>query len=138
LSWHDMAQNGTLSTNQGKALAALLVNSTIKEAAKAAGLGERTVKRYLADDTFRGELRKRQQEALAAASAAMAGKAGDAVKVLYDMMMNAEASDNVRVRAALGFVQRCDTMADFDELAERLDVVEEGQKTRGNGWHATQ
>jgi DNA-binding MarR family transcriptional regulator len=44
-----MAKDGSLTTRQRRAIAALLTNPTIGEAAEAARVGERTLHRWLAD-----------------------------------------------------------------------------------------
>lgn len=75
-----------LSTNQRKALEALLIYSTIRDAADAAGLGETTVYRYLRDAGFKAELRQRQDEILAATTAALAGLSAAAVQALRDAL----------------------------------------------------
>lgn len=65
-----MAKNGTLSTNQRRALEELLGCSTVRAAAKQARLGEGTLYRYLADPTFKAALRARQDQVINAATAA--------------------------------------------------------------------
>lgn len=79
-------QNPELSRNQAKALQALLTCSTIAEAAECCGLTERTLYNYLADDTFKAELRRRQDEILSSTTAALTGLSQEAVKALADAL----------------------------------------------------
>jgi len=65
-----------LNRNQRKALAALLTHGTVREAAGACGLAERTLYGYLADDAFTAELQKRQDAILAGVVAKMTTLAG--------------------------------------------------------------
>jgi hypothetical protein len=81
-----MAGNDTLNTNQRRAIVALMTESTIEKAAERAGLGERTIYRYLADDVFKSELSKRQDEILAATAAALANLSEQAVGSLCDVL----------------------------------------------------
>ena len=132
-----MADNGVLSANQKRAIIALLNNPTIGEAAKAAGLGERTLTRYLADPGFRAELRKRQDQALAAATAALSGLAGDAVGTLAGVMGDGEASPAARVRAAAVILAERRKVAELDDLAERVAELEQARGGDDDGQSAT-
>ena len=122
-----MADNGVLSANQKRAIIALLNNPTIGEAAKAAGLGERTLTRYLADLVFRAELRKRQDEAMAAATAALSGLAGEAIGTLAGVMDSKGASDAAKVRAAAVILAERRKVAELDDHAERITALEKAQ-----------
>ncbi|MFZ5919306.1 MAG: hypothetical protein ACOYZ7_20430 [Chloroflexota bacterium] len=123
-----MTGNGTLSANQQRAIAALLSEPTIRDAAKKAGIGERTLYRYLADPMFKAELRKRQDEILAATTAALVGMTGDAVATLRAVMQNKDAGDAVKVRAALGWLAHTRNAVELDDLAQRITELEERMK----------
>ena len=62
-----------LNRNQRSALAALLATTSVREAAELAGLGERTIYRYLSDPAFKAELQERQDQILASTTATMIG-----------------------------------------------------------------
>lgn len=126
-----MAENGTLSANQKKALRALLTCSTIREAAQVAGLGERTVWRYLEDDIFKAELRSLQDKAIQAAAASLSGLTGEAVETLRSVLSDPDATHNVRVGAALGILQERRRIGELDDLAQRVDALERLQEGRG-------
>ncbi|MBN1815048.1 MAG: hypothetical protein JXA14_24655 [Anaerolineae bacterium] len=81
-----MADFDSLNTNQRRAIVALMTEPTIEKAAKKAGLGERTLYRYLGDEAFKAELSKRQDEILAATTAAMASLSEQAVGSLRDVL----------------------------------------------------
>ena len=120
-----MTENGTLSANQKKAITALLSEPTVRDAAKAAGLGERTMYRYLSNPTFKAELRQRQDEILAATTAALVGLAGDAVATLRGVLQDKDASASVKVRAALGWLAHTQKTVELDDLAARIAALEE-------------
>lgn len=79
-----MANDGKseLTQNQKKALNALLACSTTRGAALIAGLSERTVHRYLHMPHFKAALSERQDETLAATSAALSGLSQVAIEAL--------------------------------------------------------
>lgn len=121
-----MASNGKkLSANQIKAIAALLKFPFIKDAAQACGLGRRTIDRYLKQPHFKAELRKQQDGLIVAASAALAGLAGDAIKTLGEIVKDEEASASVRVRAAIAILEQRRKTTELDELAERVQILED-------------
>jgi len=120
-----MSQIVPLSANQRKAMIALLNSPSVRSAAAACGLHERTLGRYLADDTFRAELRRRQGEALAAATAALSGLAGKALTVLDRVMDSKDATDAAKLRAAGLVLSERWKAAEMVELVERIGALEE-------------
>ena len=88
-----MSGNDRLTARQKKALRALLSCSTVRAAAKRAGVGEATIHRYLHDPQFKAELRARQDELMAATVAGLTtvasesiGKLGQALDLLAEHM----------------------------------------------------
>ena len=123
-----MAKNGSLTTNQRRALRALLACSTVADAAKEAGLGQRTIYRYLASASFKAELRARQDETISAATAALSGLAGTAIETLRAVLADPDASHAVRVRCALGVLEQRRRIGELDDLTERVKKLEEVEK----------
>ena len=131
--WGDcaaMAENGNpeLTTNQRKALDALLRCTTIKKAALAAGLAERTMHRYLDLDHFRAELARRQDATIKATTAALVGLSGDAVQALRSILQSKDTPAAVKVRAALGWLAQMRQSVELADLAERVSKLEELSK----------
>lgn len=114
-----MADNG-----RPRAIDALLCCSTVRAAAAKAGLGERTIYRYLADSDFRAELHRRQDEALSAVTAALAGGMGSAVQALAGVLDDPECPQAVKVRAALGWLREGRAMVETDNLVDRVATLE--------------
>jgi hypothetical protein len=119
-----MARKGRLTANRVRALEALLSEPTIRAAAKSAHLGERTLYRYLGDADFRAELRKRQQQVLAAVTGVLVGQSGSVVGVLGSILADKGASDSVKARVALGWLSQMYQSAEFDNLLERIEHLE--------------
>lgn len=126
-----MSENDRLTTNQRKALKALLECSTIRAAAEDCDLGEATLYRYLRDDTFKAELRKRQDAVVSSVTAALVGLAGEAVAALRDILESKSASDAVKVRAALGWLGQMRQSVELADLSERVSRLEEQITTGG-------
>ena len=113
-------------------MSALLSSPTIRAAARTAGIGERTIHRYLADPEFTAELRKRQDAILAATTAALVGLAGDAVETLRDVLQDTEASHSVKLRAAATWLSHTRGAVELDDLARRVSALE---RTIGQNEH---
>ena len=96
----------------------------MRAAAKRAGLGERTIYRYLADPDFRAELHRRQDEVLTATTAALAGGMGTAVQALAGVLDDPECPQAVKVRAALGWLREGRAMVETDNLVDRVAALE--------------
>jgi len=126
-----MAETG-LNRNERKALRALLQETSVREAARKSGLGERTLYRYLSDDRFTAALRRRQDELTRSLMASLIGLSGDAVRVLKEAMQSSAASWPARIRAALGFLAERRQAVELADLAERVAQLER-QLTGGGG-----
>ena len=120
-----MAKNGVLSSNQRRALEALLTTANVRAAAKKARLGERTVHRYLGDPAFKAELRRRQDGILSATTAALIGLTGQALETLQMVLASASATDGAKVRAALGWLSHVRQVVELDDLAARVAALEQ-------------
>ena len=129
-----MAQKMGLNSNQLKAIEALLTTPSMSAAARQCGLARRTLFRYLSDETFKAELRKRQDEAVTAVTAALSGLTGEAIEALHDLLANPETSASVKARVALGWLSERRKALELDELTRRVMVLEE--RTKGNGTNA--
>jgi phage terminase small subunit len=119
-----MNQKATLSTNQRRALDALLTCSTVTEAAKKAGLVRGTLHRYLSDPTFKAELHARQDQVIDAATAALSHLAGAAIATLRAILDDEDASASVRVRASLGVLAHVRQLSEFADITERITALE--------------
>ena len=126
-----MADNDALSANQRRALLALLAAPNVRAAARQCGLGERTLWRYLADETFKAVLRARQDAALAAATASLTGLAGNAVEVLRAILLDQATTPAVRLRAAISALDQMRKSAELDNLAARVARLEENMAGGG-------
>ena len=117
--------------NDERILAALIAKRSIPEAAKAAGVSERTVYSRLADDDFRAEYEARQRCTLDHACKALQGALTDAVDVLTSIMKNAETSPQSRITAARSVLEYGVKLTELTDLAARVEALEEAAKEAG-------
>lgn len=125
-----MVDNDSLSANQKKAIVAMLQSASIREAARTCGLGEATLYRYLNNDTFRAELHARQDAAMSAAAASLAGMMGEALETLRATLADDEASISAKVRAAQIIINERG-LIELAALARDVRALEEGQNANG-------
>jgi len=105
------------------AIAALLTQPTIQKAARAAGIGLRTLYRYLQDPEFQAAYRKARQEAFLQARALLQRGSAAAVATLYKAMAEGIPMA-VRVRAADCFLNHAMKASESD-VAEARDAAAE-------------
>ena len=90
-----------LSIAQNKAVSALLASKTIKAAADAAGVHERTLRRWLKDDdAFKAELQRTLAELRQQTSGLLTKAAIDAVSFLSDVVVSSEGAIKYKIDAA--------------------------------------
>src|SRR5512134_198746 len=94
-----------LSAPQERAIIALLNEPTIQKAAEAAGVGERTLHRWLDDPAFSKVYRRTRREAFSHAIALTNRYAPHAVNTLVKVMSDTAASHNARVSAATALLK---------------------------------
>ena len=96
-----MSENVSLTPKQHRALVALVSSPTVGEAAKAAGVSERTLARWLSDPAFRMALGVAESDMIDGAVRAMIGDLAanhDTMRAIRDDLSNGPA---VRLRAAV-------------------------------------
>lgn len=115
----------SLTPKQTRAIQALLVSRTVAEAAQAAGVGFRTLTRWLTEPEFRAALREAQEQALDAAVSRLAGAAVIAADTLQTIAESDTAQDGPRVSAARAILTTLLTIREQRDLAERISALEE-------------
>jgi hypothetical protein len=104
-------------------LVALAGGSTLREAAHAAGLGERTVARRLADPDFRRRVRDVQAEMVGRALAKLTDGMAAAADTLRQLLR--ARSESVRLGAARALLELTGKVREAAELEQRLRALEE-------------
>jgi uncharacterized protein (UPF0147 family) len=113
-----------LTPQDTAAIAALLTSRTIEQAADQAGIGERTLRRWLSErDDFRQELRRQQRAAMAVVTARLQRAAEAALSTLEDIMGDTNAPPASRVTAARTILELAQERIDVDDLAEQFEEL---------------
>jgi hypothetical protein len=122
--WQAAGNARPLPPRQARALAALLVAPSVADAARETGVPERTLRRWVGEDTtFRAELRAARVELRAGLSAALRARALEAVDTLATVMGDASSPAASRVSAARTLLEL--TIRDqAEDLAERMQRLE--------------
>jgi len=123
-----VAQSGThreLNPRQRRFVSALVACPTVRDAAAAAKIGERTAWRYLQDPAVSGALAERQTAVLGHVSRRLATEMGAAMDILCQTMRDEGASDGARVSAARAVLDSGLRLAELVTLAERVAALEE-------------
>ena len=117
-----MAENVRLNRRQLRTLAALMTSATMLEAARVAGISDRTLRRWMQEDEFRQALQARQSEVLAHSTRRLAALTEQAVTTLADGMESTAAPENVN--AANSVFKNLILMRDSTDFESRLNALE--------------
>ncbi len=109
---------------QERAIAALLSEPTHKDAAAKAGIGEATLRRWLALPTFAAAYRAARREVLTQATDKLSHACAGAVETLESVMRDASYPPNARVTAARTILEMAYRAAELDDLAARVEELE--------------
>lgn len=117
-------ENDVPTPLQVKAIAALCVHPTIGAAAAAAGVGERTLQRWLAEDpVFRAGYREVRTSMLQQAQGVLAAAAGKAAATLCELL-DLKSRPDIQLGAAKTIGAAAEKAAEQDAIVARLDDLE--------------
>ncbi|MCE5314441.1 MAG: hypothetical protein ABFD49_05370 [Armatimonadota bacterium] len=120
-----MSVNQQKSSRKDKAICALLNAPTVSEAAKAAGVVERTLYRWLREDSnFIETYKEARRETIRQATARLQQACSTAVDTLLDVMQDDGAKDMARVNAAKSVLELALKAVELEDLAERVNALE--------------
>ena len=113
-----------LTAKHERAIIALMSESSVAAAARAAGVGERTIHSWLRDEDFRASYRRARQEAFDRAISMTQQYAAAAVKTLLQIMADKESGAQARVSAAVALLKFGREGMELDELQARVERLE--------------
>lgn len=113
-----------LTDRQEKALAALLLHPTQKEAAAACGLTERTLRNYLTDPEFKAAYQEAINGILRDITRQAQMAAGPALSALCDIIEDTETPAAARVSAARAALEYSCRLTEINDFSERLEALE--------------
>ena len=114
----------SLTTKQESAALVLATGGTQQEAATAAGVTDRTVRRWLVLPEFTSAIKDAESEQLRGLHRRLTGMAWEALDVLQAEMKNSEGTPGTRTRAALGALQYMKELRELASMQEQLDAIE--------------
>lgn len=128
-------KNDKLSARQEKVLLALLQFPTVEGAAKHSGVGRTTIFRYLNDQTFGREYRKRRRQSFSTATAMLNKAASVAVQILVQMVLDANTPASARVGAARAILQYSESSLDTEVTSyDAQALADELEREKGNSY----
>lgn len=113
-----------ISTSQQRAILALLVEPSVAAAAVKAGVGERTLHRWMRLEHFSQEYRFARREAFCQAIALSQRSSAAAVATLLRIMHDPKATWSARVTAATNILKFARESIELDDLAARIEMLE--------------
>lgn len=118
---------GRRPQREDAALAALLSEPTIAQAAAKAGISESTLLRWLAEPSFRARYRDARRQVVEQAIVGLQQAAGDAVTVLSAIAGDAAQPAGARVSAARTILDQSFRGLELVDLVERIEQLERAQ-----------
>lgn len=116
--------NRNLDPKQERAIMALLVEPTIRQAAKSCEVGETTLYRWLQEEEFVKAYRSARKQALAQTISRLQQATTRAVDTLQDIMGDKEAPPSSRVTAAKTVLEMSFKAFELEDLAEKVEELE--------------
>jgi hypothetical protein len=112
-----------LSRKREQAIAALLQHPSLKEAAKATSVAEKTLRRWLKDEAFIEAYEIARRECLSHATGRLQEATSKAITTLSSVMSNSE-SPGAQVGAARTILEFAFRAVERDDLEKRLAALE--------------
>ena len=120
-----MSRSATkLSRKQREAIAALLSQPKVDDAARVAGVPIRTLYRWMKEPVFDAGYREARRTAFGQYSARLQHMSAAAVTVLGKVMADPNAPAASRVRAASCILERAAQAIEIEEIEARLNALE--------------
>jgi DNA-binding MurR/RpiR family transcriptional regulator len=119
------------SRRQEQAIAYLLAEPTIEKAAKACGIGEATLRRWLKDAGFQERYRAARKRSLETALNRLQQIAGEAIETLRAVAVDQQAPPSSRVAAARVVLETIIKTVELQEIEERLNELEKSASAIG-------
>lgn len=113
-----------LTSRQHSAILHLLGGKTIVDAAKAAGVAEKTLHAWLKEPAFAEELAAARRQAIGTALDVLTASARDAAAVVVALVNDKTVAPLVRLRAAEALLDRLSRWVELEEMQRRIEALE--------------
>jgi hypothetical protein len=121
----------SIGRKQEDAIAALLSQRSVDDAARASNVGVRTLYRWLKDPDFDAAYRAARRAAYSQSIARLQQASGTAVSALFKVLVDAGTPASARVRAAECILERAHRGIELEDLETRiakLELVQDRQR----------
>lgn len=122
-----MPENGTLTPQQRRAIAAMMSSANMTDVAREAGVGRSTLYRWTQKPAFRAALREAESQALANFSRSLLALSELATQALSDALQPHGVHLSYRLRAVQILTSNLATLLDLAQFDERLTALENAQ-----------
>jgi hypothetical protein len=122
-----------LTPKQERALVALLDCGEVKAAAKAAGINEATLWRWLHLSEFQSRYRAARRQLVETAIAQLQSDCTIAARVLREVAEDRDAPASSRVAAARAILEQSTGGIELMDLQERIEQLEQTLEAQGKG-----
>jgi hypothetical protein len=116
-----------------EAIAALLTQRNIEEAAKSIGIGTQTLLRWLKIPEFQEAYRNARRAAVAQSSARLQQATSAAVSTLLKIMVDQSSPPSVRVRAADSVLDHAKQAIEIEDVEVRVAALEQAAELSKQG-----
>jgi hypothetical protein len=124
-------REGKFGRKQEEAIAALLSQPTVEQAARAVNIGTRTLLRWLQLPEFKAAYHKARREAFGQATARLQQASGAAVMTLLKIMIDTNAPASTRVRAADSVLDHAAKAIEIEDIEARVAALEQASSKNG-------
>ena len=122
-----------LEHKREQAIAALLTQRNVEEAARSVDIGVSTLLRWLKEPAFREAYREARRAAFGQAIARLQQASGAAVSTLLKIMVDANAPHSTRVRAADSVLDHSAKAIEIEDIEARVAELERAAEASGQG-----
>ncbi len=119
-----MKEQSELTTRQGKALIALLETGSVRRAAKACGMGETSLYRWMSDPDFQAAFRAARRQVVEATLSQLQTDSARAAEILLEIAGDANSAPAARVSACRTIISQAVDAVALVDLQERVDGLE--------------
>jgi hypothetical protein len=127
-----MAGHAKFGRKKEEAIVALLTQTGVEQAARAAGIGSRTLFRWLEMQEFQAAYLKARRNAFGHATARLQQASGAAASTLLKIMLDKDAPTSSRLRAAESILTHGAKAIEIEDIERRIAALEESQNQDRN------
>ena len=122
---------GKFGRKKEEAIAALLSQPTVEQAARAINVGTRTLVRWLQNPEIKQEYYKARRDAFGQATARFQQASGAAVMTPLKIMVDPNAPPSTRVRAADSVLDHAAKAIEIEDIEARVAALEQANPRNG-------